>query len=174
MNKGGPLSSIFKPYFEVGEAMANAIENIDAFIFDNYEIHSLGLYAGPKYINILVDGFNSEQINSQINSVELYACSSNNGHCPELRGGSAYQIQLTRKTINNEGSSWEIVENNTGSPKSAQLKIIWNNGRILWVPLTSKCSKLTGFGSNLRIDVRLKSGNRLAKHMADKIHIKKP
>jgi hypothetical protein len=52
------------------------------------------------------------------------------------------------------------------------IRILWKNGRITWVPVSSK---YTGYDhSTHTLTVKFKSENTLEKHMSDKLTIQPP
>ena len=160
---GSFYAQIFKPYFEVGTAMAEKIHEIDAFIFNNYDIYDFGNPSG-KTVKIKVDGFNAEQIKRQIASVEVWAGEPSNMN---------FKATVSELPVDTDKDAYCWFALFSGvAPSSVRIKITFNNGRIMWVPVNSDTTKETI--SKTGVIVRLKSVYKLEKHMADKIYINTP
>ncbi|MDR1091793.1 MAG: hypothetical protein LBL79_12035 [Prevotella sp.] len=170
---GGPLGNILKVYFDVGEKAAAAIKNMESFLYDNAlieydtgegEIDIIVKHDKGWPLGFLKDRFSSNDIASQVDRVELYY---NKG-----RAASGHRELYKSGEQKREALTYGIGQTSGGYMTSGQVKISWSNGRISWVPLTSKCTD--PHRSSGRIDISFHSQNGDVEYMADKLILTLP
>jgi hypothetical protein len=168
-NAPTPIKAVFEPLFTVGTAYLDEIEDIQSFLFDNYVVGRLGLNDGKYSIKIELNEFQGSEIESEIKSVQIYG-----------NLGETYQKLMDfapSGNTNNAFATYGRTFNTCGGGgctdiTNAQIKILWKNGRVTWVPVTSTFIHYDYSAKTLSL--KLKSANTLKKHMADKLTIQKP
>ena len=166
---GGPYGKIFEVYFDVGEKVASAIGNLSNFLFDQ----TIGEYEGGEidiivknnkglfsFMPFLQDKHTANDIASQIDKIELHY----------KMGTESVIVRELHKSAqqNRDALTYNIGYSSGGLMTSGKLKIIWSNGRVSWVPLTSQATN--HYRPLGRIEVTFYSQNNgIVEYIADKL-----
>jgi hypothetical protein len=170
-----PLKAVFEPLFTVGSAFLDEISDIQKLLFD-IDAQFIGLNDGQHHIRIEVKNksgkkFNSDEIAGSIKSVKIISNLS-----PAGDGHSAYMDYKFNDNVNNNFAEYDRTFNSLsglgGSVYCSQIQILWKNGRVTWVPVSSKFVSYDY--TTHTIFVKFKSENSLAKHLSDKLTIQPP